>query len=110
MSFSVTFLGGAGFIGMNMYLYESDESALIVDCGVMFADYSYPGIDYIVPDFSYLYSLRNKLKGLLLTHAHEDHVGGVPYLLKNFNIPVWGGFLTLKLLKLKLSEYKIRLF
>ncbi len=108
MSFSVTFLGGAGFIGMNMYLYESDESALIVDCGVMFADYSYPGIDYIVPDFSYLYSLRNKLKGLLLTHAHEDHVGGVPYLLKNFNIPVWGGFLTLKLLKLKLSEYKIK--
>jgi len=108
MSFAITFLGGAGFIGMNMYLYESEESALIVDCGVMFADYSYPGIDYIIPDFSYLYALRKKLKGLLLTHAHEDHLGGVPYLLKDFNIPVWGGPLTLKLLKQKLSEYKIK--
>ncbi|WP_273266416.1 ribonuclease J, partial [Flexistipes sinusarabici] len=108
MSFDVTFLGGAGVIGMNMYLYESSDTALIVDCGVMFADYSCPGVDYIIPDFRYLYKKREKLKALLLSHGHEDHIGGVPYLLKDFNIPVYSGELTLKFLKAKLGEHKIK--
>lgn len=108
MSFAITFLGGAGTIGMNMYLYESSDTALIVDCGVMFADYSCPGVDYIIPDFRYLYNKREKLKALLLSHGHEDHIGGVPYLLKDFNLPVYSGELTLKFLKAKLGEYKLK--
>ncbi|HCW92511.1 MAG TPA: RNase J family beta-CASP ribonuclease, partial [Flexistipes sinusarabici] len=99
MSFAVTFLGGAGVIGMNMYLYEFSDTALVVDCGVMFGDYSCPGVDYIIPDFRYLYNKREKLKALLLSHGHEDHIGAVPYLLKDFNIPVYSGELTLKFLK-----------
>lgn len=108
MSFTITILGGAGAIGMNMYLYESEETAVVVDCGVMFADYSCPGVDYIIPDFKYLYKKREKLKGALLSHGHEDHIGGVPYFLKDFNIPVYSGNLTLKFLKAKLNEHKIK--
>lgn len=108
MSVKFSILGGAGEIGMNMYLYESEESALIVDCGVMFTDASFPGVDLIIPDFSYIERIRHKLKGLVLSHGHEDHIGGVPYLLKQFDMPVYGGSLTVQLLESKLKENKLK--
>jgi len=101
MTCSVSFLGGVGEIGMNMYLYETDESAIIVDCGVMFADNNFPGIDYVIPDFAYLEKIRGKLKGIFITHGHEDHVGAIPFLLRRFNLPVYGGKLSLGILEAK---------
>jgi len=104
----ISFLGGLGEIGMNMYVYETETTAIIVDCGVMFADLSLPGVDYIIPDFSYIYNIKEKIKGIVATHGHEDHIGGISYLLKNFNVPIYGGRLTLNLLKHKLTEEKVR--
>lgn len=101
MSCSISFLGGVGEIGMNMYVYETDESAIIIDCGVMFADNNFPGIDYVIPDFEYLDSIKHKLKGLFITHGHEDHVGAVPFLLRSFDMPVYGGKLSLGILEAK---------
>ncbi|MGA1847034.1 ribonuclease J [Deferribacter abyssi] len=109
MSSQIIFLGGAGEIGMNMYLYESENSAIIVDCGVKFADNSYPGIDMIIPDWWYIDKIKNKLRGIILTHGHEDHIGGVSYLLKEYKLPIYGGELTLKLIESKLKEKKIKL-
>jgi ribonuclease J len=102
MNCSVSVLGGIGEIGMNMYIYETDETAVIVDCGVMFADNASPGIDYIIPDMTYLEEIKHKKLGLFLTHGHEDHIGAVPNLLKKYNIPVYGGKLTLGILETKL--------
>ncbi|UOD35615.1 ribonuclease J [Deferribacteraceae bacterium V6Fe1] len=104
----ISFLGGLGEIGMNMYVYETETTAIIVDCGVMFADLSLPGVDYIIPDFSYIYNIKDKIKGIVATHGHEDHIGGISYLLKNFNVPIYGGKLTLNLLKHKLTEEKVK--
>lgn len=104
----ISFLGGLGEIGMNMYVYETETTAIIVDCGVMFADLSLPGVDYIIPDFSYIVSIKDKIKGIVATHGHEDHIGGISYLLKNFNVPIYGGKLTLNLLKHKLTEEKLK--
>lgn len=104
----ISFLGGLGEIGMNMYVYETDTTAIIVDCGVMFADLSLPGVDYIIPDFTYLFNIKEKIKGIVVTHGHEDHIGGISYLLKNFNAPVYGGRLTINLLKHKLTEKKVK--
>jgi len=109
MSSSIVFLGGVGEIGMNMYLYESENTAFLVDCGVKFADNNYPGIDMIIPDWNYLYQIKDKLKAIILTHGHEDHIGGVPYLLKDFDLKVYGGELTLRLLEHKLFEKKIKI-
>jgi len=108
MSMHISFLGGLGEIGMNMYVYETETTAIIVDCGVMFADLSLPGVDYIIPDFSYIFNIKEKIKGIVATHGHEDHIGGISYLLKNFNVPIYGGRLTLNLLKHKLTEEKVR--
>jgi len=107
MSCSISFLGGVGEIGMNMYVYESENSAIIVDCGVMFADNNFPGIDYVIPDFEYLDSIKDKIKGLFITHGHEDHVGAVPFLLRSFDIPVYGGKLSLGILEAKRGAKKV---
>ncbi|KAA0257124.1 ribonuclease J [Deferribacter autotrophicus] len=108
MSSRIIFLGGAGEIGMNMYLYESDNSAIIVDCGVKFADSSYPGIDMIIPDWGYIDKIKDKLCGIILTHGHEDHIGGLSYFLKEYELPIYGGELTLRLVEHKLKERKIK--
>ena len=108
MSMKISFLGGVGEIGMNMYLYETENSAVIVDCGVQFADSEFPGVDYVIPDFLYLKKVKDKLKAIILSHGHEDHIGGVSYLLKLFNLPIYAGKLTLELLKYKLAEAKIK--
>lgn len=103
MSFSISILGGVGEIGMNMFVYETEKTAVIVDCGVQFADYTSPGIDYIIPDFKYLDKIKHKLKGLVLTHGHEDHVGAVHLLLQKIPLPVYSGKLTLGILTNKLT-------
>lgn len=107
MSCSISFLGGVGEIGMNMYVYETENTAIIVDCGVMFADNNFPGIDYVIPDFEYLDRIKDKVKALFITHGHEDHVGAVPFLLRGFNVPVYGGRLSLGILEQKRGAKKV---
>jgi ribonuclease J len=107
MNCSISFLGGVGEIGMNMYVYETEETAIIVDCGVMFADNNFPGIDYVIPDFEYLDSIKHKLKAVFITHGHEDHVGAMPFLLRAFNLPVYGGRLSLGILEQKRGAKKV---
>ena len=79
----VVFLGGVGEIGKNMTAIEYGDNILIVDCGGMFATYETPGVDLITPDFSYIDENADKVKGVVLTHGHEDHIGGLPYLVKD---------------------------
>ncbi|NYD42966.1 RNase J family beta-CASP ribonuclease [Nocardioides panaciterrulae] len=102
-------LGGLGEIGRNMTVFEHDGSLLIVDCGVLFPEEHQPGIDVILPDFSWIRDRLDSVVGLVLTHGHEDHIGGVPYLLRERpDIPVIGSRLTLALIKEKLKEHRIR--
>ena len=99
-------LGGLGEIGKNMTLLETPRDIIIVDCGMGFPDEEMPGVDLVIPDFSYLERNRDKLRGVFLTHGHEDHIGSVPYLLRHLNIPVYGTRLTLGILEKKLSEFR----
>ncbi len=101
-------LGGLGEIGRNMTVFEHEGSLLIVDCGVLFPEENQPGVDVILPDFTWIRDRLDKIAGLVLTHGHEDHIGGVPYLLKERpDIPVIGSRLTLALIKEKLKEHRI---
>jgi ribonuclease J len=101
-------LGGVCEIGKNMMLYEYDEKILIVDCGVMFPDEDLPGVDLIIPDFTYLRENRERISGLVLTHGHEDHVGAMGYFMRDFpEVPVYGGPLTLGIMKARLREHPI---
>jgi ribonuclease J len=108
MSVKFSILGGSGEIGMNMYLYETQDTAVIIDCGVMFSDSTLPGVDLIIPDFEYLNTIKDKLKAVILTHGHEDHIGGIPYLLKDFDLEIYTGLLTAELVKVKSKEHKIK--
>lgn len=100
-------LGGLGEIGKNITLYEYDGDMFIVDCGMSFPDESTPGVDVIIPDFTYLNENKDKIKGMVLTHGHEDHIGAIPYLLKNFNVPIYATKLTLGLVSGKLREHSL---
>ena len=84
-------LGGLGEIGRNMTVFELDKQIMIVDCGVLFPEEPQPGVDVILPDFSYLEDKLDRIVGMVLTHGHEDHIGGVPYLLRHKkDIPILG--------------------
>lgn len=100
-------LGGLGEIGMNMTVYQYGTEIVIVDAGLMFPDAGMPGVDYVIPDTSYLRERSDSLKGILLTHGHEDHIGALPFLLQEFNLPVYGTALTLGFVAEKLKEYKV---
>src|SRR5437764_4976913 len=102
-------LGGLGEIGRNMTVFEYAGRLLIVDCGVLFPETDQPGVDLILPDFGYLRDRWDDLDGIVLTHGHEDHIGGVPYLLREKpDIPLIGSKLTLALIEAKLQEHRIR--
>ncbi|TXJ04515.1 MAG: ribonuclease J [Aeromicrobium sp.] len=102
-------LGGLGEIGRNMTVFEYDSKLLIVDCGVLFPEEHHPGIDLILPDFSIIRDRLDDVVGIVLTHGHEDHIGGVPYLLRERGtIPVIGSTLTLALLDPKLKEHRLK--
>lgn len=101
-------LGGLGEIGRNMTVFEIDSQILIVDCGVLFPEETQPGVDLILPDLSYLEDKLDRVIGCVLTHGHEDHIGGVPYLLSmRSDIPLIGSTLTLALVEAKLKEHRI---
>ncbi|MCZ7457629.1 ribonuclease J [Streptomyces sp. WMMC940] len=105
----VTPLGGLGEIGRNMTVFEYDGRILIVDCGVLFPEEEQPGVDLILPDFTTLVDRLDDVEGIVLTHGHEDHIGGVPYLLRlKPDIPLIGSKLTLALIEAKLQEHRIR--
>jgi ribonuclease J len=102
-------LGGLGEIGRNMAVFEIDGKLLIVDCGVLFPEETQPGVDLILPDFSYIENRLDDIVAVVLTHGHEDHIGAVPYLLRLRNdIPLVGSQLTLALIEAKLQEHRIR--
>ena len=97
-------LGGLDEIGKNMTAFEYENEIIIVDCGLAFPDEEMPGVDLVINDISYLEKQAKKIKGVFLTHGHEDHIGGLPYFLKTINVPVYGTRLTIALLEHKLKE------
>ncbi len=101
-------LGGLGEIGLNCMAFEHSGERMLVDCGLMFPRGNLPGVEIIVPDFSWITAAPEELKGVVLTHAHEDHVGALPFLLKRLNVPVWGTRFTLGLVRHKLDELGVR--
>jgi len=104
----VMMLGGLNEIGKNLAVIEYENDLLIIDCGLAFPDEDMPGIDLVIPDFTYLEKNVSKIRGILLTHGHEDHIGALPYLLKNMDIPVYGTRLTLGILENKLAEHRLQ--
>ncbi len=100
-------IGGLGEIGKNMMVFESESEMVIIDSGMMFPEDYMAGIDFVIPDFSYLIDNQEKVKAIILTHGHEDHIGALPYLLKEINVPVYGTKLTLGFAQNRLREHSL---
>jgi len=104
---SIIPLGGLGEFGMNIMAYECGDDIVVIDCGIMFSDDSAPGVDYIIPDISYLLQNEHKIRAVVITHAHEDHMGSLSFFLDQVNVPVYGTELTLAFAKERLRENKV---
>ena len=104
----ITFLGGLNEIGKNITLFECDGDMFLRDCGMAFPDGEMLGVDLVLPDFTYIERNKDKIKGIVLTHGHEDHIGALPYLLRKLNIPMYGTSLTLGLVGSKLKEHNLQ--
>ncbi|KYG91390.1 ribonuclease J [[Bacillus] sp. KCTC 13219] len=100
-------LGGMNEIGKNMYVIECEEDIFIIDCGAKFANNNLLGVDLIVPDITYLQQQHARIRALIVTHGHEDHIGGIPYVLQRLNVPIYASRFTLGLIELKLKEHKL---
>ncbi|MBQ1294444.1 MAG: ribonuclease J, partial [Clostridiales bacterium] len=100
-------LGGIGEIGKNMTAFEYNNDIIIVDCGMSFPEENMPGVDCVIPDFTYIRRNKEKLRGILITHGHEDHIGSLPYFLREFKCPVFGGTMAIELIKLKLQDKNV---
>lgn len=100
-------LGGVDEIGKNMTVFEYEDDIVVVDCGSIFPKEDMLGIDLVIPDVSYLVAKKKNVRGYLLTHGHEDHIGATPYILRQVPAPLYGTKLTLALVDLKLKEYRV---
>jgi len=103
---SIVPLGGLGEFGMNIMAYECGDDIVVIDCGIMFSDDSAPGVDYIIPDISYLVQNEHKIRAIIITHAHEDHMGSLSFFLDQVNVPVYGTALTLAFAKERLEKIR----
>lgn len=101
----ITFLGGVGEIGKNMTAIEYNNEIIVIDAGLTFPGEELPGVDIVIPDISYLLANRDKVKAIILTHGHEDHIGALPFVLKDLNVPIYGSRLTLALVENKMKEF-----
>ena len=100
-------LGGLDEIGKNCTVLEYGKDMIVVDCGVSFPDEDMYGVDLVIPDFTYLVENQKKLKGMFITHGHEDHIGSIPYCMQQVNCPIHGTAMTNGLIKLKLEEHRL---